>query len=66
MGSKEMKRRPMPDHDRWPVYVLPWDDTLSGPTDMSRLSAVRFLTPADALGSFYLDELRIEVGHSEQ
>ncbi len=29
--------RPMPDHDRWPEFSLPWDDNLPGPTDMSFL-----------------------------
>ena len=26
-----------PDHDRWPVFVMPWDDTTPGPTDVSFL-----------------------------
>ena len=29
--------RPMPDHDAWPEFILPWDDTSPGPTDMSFL-----------------------------
>jgi hypothetical protein len=28
---------PMPDHDGWPVFTVPWDDVSSGPTDMSFL-----------------------------
>ncbi len=29
--------RPMPDHNAWPVFTVPWDDVSSGPTDMSFL-----------------------------
>lgn len=30
-------RKPMPDHDRWPVFSMPWDDDSPGPTDLSHL-----------------------------
>jgi hypothetical protein len=54
MKSSERTYRPMPDHDRWPVFVLPWDDNLSGPTDMSHLLE----KPAGATGF-----IRIVDGH---
>ena len=44
----------MPNHDEWPAFVLPWDDTSSGPTDMSYLLP----KPAGAHGF-----VRIESGH---
>ncbi len=28
---------PMPNHDAWPAFTMPWDDTSPGPTDMSFL-----------------------------
>jgi len=28
-----------PDHEAWPEFVVPWDDTSTGPTDMSGLLA---------------------------
>ena len=31
------ERRSMPDHDSWPEYIVPWDDTTEGPVDMSYL-----------------------------
>ncbi|MBN1672355.1 MAG: hypothetical protein JXR37_15045 [Kiritimatiellae bacterium] len=37
MSDDSAPRRPMPDHDAWPEFALPWDDTSSGPADMSRL-----------------------------
>ena len=37
MSGNERSHRPMPDHDAWPAFVLPWDDTTPGPTDMSFL-----------------------------
>ena len=30
-------RRPMPDHNTWPAFSVPWDDNQPGPTDMSWL-----------------------------
>lgn len=29
--------RPMPDHDRWPEFSMPWDDNTPGPTDLAYL-----------------------------
>ena len=37
MQRNEEMHRPMPDHDAWPEFTLPWDDNLPGPTDMSSL-----------------------------
>ncbi|MGC9349678.1 MAG: hypothetical protein ACP5JG_16185 [Anaerolineae bacterium] len=34
---EQIDQRPMSDHDAWPPFTLPWDDTSSGPTDMSFL-----------------------------
>ncbi len=31
------KTRPMPDHNAWPAFSVPWDDTSAGPTDMRHL-----------------------------
>ena len=28
---------PIPDHDVWPEFSMPWNDNLPGPTDMSFL-----------------------------
>ncbi len=33
----EHARKPMPDHDQWPVFSIPWDDHTPGPTDLSSL-----------------------------
>lgn len=30
-------RRPMPNTDNWPEYIVPWDDTTESPVDVSRL-----------------------------
>ena len=37
MNSHGNSRRPMPDHNEWPAFALPWNDTSTGPTDMSFL-----------------------------
>lgn len=37
MTDGQTAHHPIPDHDLWPVFVLPWDDTSTGPTDMSFL-----------------------------
>ncbi len=37
MKQDKGSHRPMPDHDAWPEFALPWDDNLPGPTDMSSL-----------------------------
>lgn len=29
--------QPTPDHNRWPEFTMPWDDTTTGPTDMAFL-----------------------------
>ena len=54
MTDSSREHRPMPDHDAWPPFVLPWDDTHSGPTDMSFLLE----KPAGAHGF-----IRIAGGH---
>ena len=35
--NKPEEHRPMPDHNAWPEFTVPWDDNLPGPTDMSFL-----------------------------
>jgi hypothetical protein len=42
------------EHDSWPPFVLPWDDTTSGPTDVSHLLPA----PAGAHGF-----IRVQDGH---
>jgi len=37
MSQIQPSHRPMPDHDAWPEFVLPWDDHAPTPTDMSFL-----------------------------
>lgn len=37
MKPQELEHRAMPDHNAWPPFSLPWDDNLTGPTDMSFL-----------------------------
>ena len=37
MTTPSDANRPMPNHDEWPAFVLPWDDGDVGPTDMSFL-----------------------------
>ena len=37
MSTVERAESTMNDHDRWPAFVMPWDDTTPGPTDMSFL-----------------------------
>ncbi|MBC7237280.1 MAG: hypothetical protein H5T69_15670, partial [Chloroflexi bacterium] len=46
--------RPIPDHNHWPDFSVPWDDTTSGPTDMSWLLP----KPAGATGF-----IRVVDGH---
>lgn len=54
MTDSSHEHHPMPDHDSWPPFVLPWDDTHAGPTDMSFLLE----KPAGAHGF-----IRIADGH---
>jgi len=54
MSPDDRLHRPMPDHNAWPAFALPWDDVSSGPTDMSFLLD----KPAGASGF-----IRIADGH---
>lgn len=37
MSTDQKTLGPMPDHDQWPAFVVPWNDNSPGPTDMSYL-----------------------------
>jgi hypothetical protein len=37
MKQDQENSKPMPDHDSWLEFVIPWDDNLTGPTDMAHL-----------------------------
>ncbi len=37
MATSRQTGKPMPDHDAWPMFTVPWNDNSPGPTDMSRL-----------------------------
>jgi len=37
MATSRQTGKPMPDHDAWPTFTVPWNDNSPGPTDMSRL-----------------------------
>ena len=54
MQQNQEIHKPMPDHNAWPEFTMPWDDNLSGPTDMSFLLDI----PAGAKGF-----IRIMDGH---
>jgi hypothetical protein len=43
MAASSPEHRPMPDHDQWPPFVLPWDDTQPAPPDCATPS-MTFLT----------------------
>ncbi|MBI4977329.1 MAG: cellulase family glycosylhydrolase [Spirochaetes bacterium] len=36
-SSNSERHRPMPDTNQWPAFTLPWNDTASGPADVSHL-----------------------------
>ncbi len=54
--------RPMPDHNGWPSFVLPWDDTSPGPTDMSFL----LQKPAGAHGFVRIVDGHLATGNGER
>ncbi len=52
----------MPDHDSWPEFVVPWDDNLPGPTDMSFLLE----KPAGAKGFIKIEDGHLVTGDGER
>ena len=58
MTQNQETHRPMPDHDSWPEFVLPWDDEMPGPTDMSFLLD----KPAGAKGFIRIADGRLATG----
>ncbi len=54
MAQIHYANKPLPEHDLWPTFTVPWNDTLTGVTDMSFLLE----QPAGARGY-----IRIEDGH---
>ncbi|TFG66634.1 MAG: hypothetical protein E4H27_09765, partial [Anaerolineales bacterium] len=54
MAHIHYANQPLPEHDLWPIFTVPWNDTLTGVTDMSFLLE----QPAGAHGY-----IRIEDGH---
>ena len=37
MAQIHYANQPLPEHDLWPIFTVPWNDTLTGVTDMSFL-----------------------------
>ncbi len=52
----------MPDHDNWPAFQLPWDDGLTGPTDMSALLD----KPAGARGFVHIRDGHLATGDGKR
>lgn len=62
MVDSSSGHRPMPNHDQWPAFVLPWDDTQTGPTDMSFLLD----KPAGAQGFIRVEDDRLVTGSGQR
>lgn len=56
--SKPEEHKPMPDHNAWPEFTVPWDDNLPGPTDMSFLLD----KPAGAKGFIQITDGHLAAG----
>lgn len=62
MATQLSPERPMPDHDAWPAFTVPWDDNQSGPTDMSWLLE----TPAGATGFIQVVDGHLATGDGKR
>jgi hypothetical protein len=62
MTDDKYTHRPMPDHDAWPVFIQPWDDNTTGPTDVSYLLE----SPAGARGFIQVVDGHLATGDGER
>jgi len=58
MSISQENHKPMPDHDKWSAFTLPWDDNLPGYTDMSFLLE----KPAGAKGFIQIADGHLATG----
>ena len=62
MNTRNPSPRPMPNHNTWPAFVLPWDDGAPGPTNMSHL----LHKPAGSKGFIRIADGHLATGDGER
>ncbi|MBM3213127.1 hypothetical protein FJZ33_12960, partial [Candidatus Poribacteria bacterium] len=55
-------QKPMPDHNLWPEFIMPWDDNTLGVTDMSFL----LHKPAGSKGFIKIDKDHLATGDGKR